>query len=152
VEVAKCRLSEHPFARIDEEFIAEKEGRAMHLSLEISREDYEDLIRPLLDRTLDCVRKALEDAQLTPPPINKVVLVGGSTRTPMVSQLLEDRLAQPAHQEVSPELVVAMGASIQAAIIAGEDVGAVLVDITPHSLGIKVLDESMFYSPSGQPF
>ena len=69
------------------------------------------------------------------------MLVGGSTRTPLVSELLEGRLAQPAHQEVNPDLCVAMGAAIQAAIIAGADVGAVLVDITPHSLGIRCLDE-----------
>jgi molecular chaperone DnaK len=151
-ENAKKVLSEHPFARIDEEFIAEKEGRALHLSMEVSREDYEDLIRPLLDRTMDCVRKALEDAKLVPSQIDKVVLVGGSTRTPLVGALLEERLGQPPHQEVNPELVVAMGASVQAAIIAGADVGAVLVDITPHSLGIKVLDESMLYSGSREPF
>src|SRR5262249_50037588 len=73
--------------------------------------------------------------------IDKVVLVGGSTRTPLVSQLLEGRLSQPAHQEVNPDLCVAMGAAIQSAIIAGTDVRAVLVDITPHTLGIKCLDE-----------
>src|SRR5262249_31824255 len=78
--------------------------------------------------------------------------VGGSTRTPLVGALLEERLGQPAHQEVNPELVVAMGAAVQAAIIAGADVGAVLVDITPHSLGIKVLDESMMFSGSREPF
>jgi molecular chaperone DnaK len=70
-----------------------------------------------------------------------VVLVGGSTRTPLVSRLLEERLGQPPHQEVNPDLCVAMGAAIQAAIIAGAEVGAVLVDITPHTLGIKCLGE-----------
>src|SRR6185312_7553877 len=95
---------------------------------------------PLMMRTMDCVRRALEDAKLAPAAIDKVVLVGGSTRTPLVSQLLEERLAQPPHQEVNPDLCVAMGAAIQAALIAGEDVGAVLVDITPHSLGIRCLD------------
>jgi molecular chaperone DnaK len=150
VEAAKCQLSYHPFARLDEEFIAEKEGRALHLSLEIGRDDYEDMIRPLLDRTMDCVQRALEDSRLTGPQIDKVVLVGGSTRTPLVSQILEERLAQPAHQEVNPDLCVAMGASIQAAIIAGADVGAVLVDITPHTLGIKCLDE--FHGFAGFPF
>ena len=98
------------------------------------------MIRPLLDRTMDCVQRALDDAQLTASQIDKVVLVGGSTRTPLIGRLLEERLGQPAHQEVNPDLCVAMGAAIQAAIIAGEDVGAVLVDITPHSLGIKCLD------------
>ncbi len=140
-EAAKRHLSEHPFARIEEEFIAEKEGRALHLNLEVSREEYEDMIRPLLDRTMDCVQRALDDSRLTASAIDKVVLVGGSTRTPLISRLLEERLAQPPHQEVNPDLCVAMGAAIQSAIIAGQNVGAVLVDITPHSLGIKCLDE-----------
>lgn len=150
VEAAKRHLSYHPFARIEEEFIAEKEGRALHLNLEISREQFEQLIRPLLDRTMDCVQRALDDSHLTGSAIDKVVLVGGSTRTPLVSQLLEGRLSQPAHQEVNPDLCVAMGASIQAAIIAGTDVGSVLVDITPHSLGIKCLDEYSGFA--GFPF
>jgi molecular chaperone DnaK len=141
VEAAKRHLSYHPFARIEEEFIAEKDGQALHLNLEVSREEYEALIRPLMDRTMDCVQRALDDSHLTGSQIDKVVLVGGSTRTPLVSRLLEERLGQPAHQEVNPDLCVAMGASIQAAIIAGQEVGSVLVDITPHSLGIKCLDE-----------
>jgi len=139
-EAAKRHLSYHPFARVEEEFIAEKEGQALHLNAEIGREDYEELIRPLLDRTMDCVQRALDDSHLTGTQIDKVVLVGGSTRTPLVGQLLEERLGQPPHQEVNPDLCVAMGASVQAALIAGLDVGAVLVDITPHSLGIKCLD------------
>jgi molecular chaperone DnaK len=70
------------------------------------------------------------------------VLVGGSTRTPLIAHLLEDRLGQPAHKEVNPDLIVAMGAALQGAIIAGADVGSVLVDVTPHSLGIKCLDDA----------
>lgn len=140
VEAAKRQLSFHPFVRLEEEFIAEKEGRALHLNLEIARTAYEDMIRPLLNRTMDCVQRALDDSHLTGSEINKVVLVGGVTRTPLVAQLLEERLGQPAHQEVNPDLCVAMGAAVQAAIIAGSEVGAVLVDITPHSLGIKCLD------------
>jgi molecular chaperone DnaK len=140
VEAAKRQLSYHPFVRLEEEFLAEKDGQALHLQLEITRDEYEELIRPLLQRTMDCVQRALEDAKLGPSSLDKVVLVGGSTRTPLVSQLLEERLGQAAHQEVNPDLCVAMGAGIQAALIAGEDVGAVLVDITPHSLGIRCLD------------
>ncbi len=143
VEAAKRHLSYHPFARIEEEFIAEKDGEALHLNMELGRAEYEGLIQPLLDRTMDCVQRALDDANLVPASIDKVVLVGGSTRTPLVAQMLEERLDQPAHQEVNPDLCVAMGAAVQAAIIAGQDVGAVLVDITPHSLGIKCLDERM---------
>jgi molecular chaperone DnaK len=141
VEAAKRHLSYHPFVRLEEEFIAEKEGTALHLNLEITREEYEAMIRPLLDRTMDCVQRALDDSNLTGSAVNKVVLVGGSTRTPLISRLLEARLNQPAHQEVNPDLCVALGAAIQAGIIAGQDVGAVLVDITPHTLGIKTLGE-----------
>lgn len=141
VEAAKRHLSDHPFARIEEEFIAEREGKALHLSMEVSREDFEQLIMPLLNRTMDCLQQSLDDARLTASQIDKVVLVGGSTRTPLVSRLLEERLGQPAHQEVSPDLAVAMGASLQAGLIAGADISAVLVDITPHSLGIKCLEE-----------
>jgi molecular chaperone DnaK len=140
VEVAKRQLSEHPFARIEEEFIAEKNGQALHLATELARGDYEELIRPLLDRTMDCVQRALDDAQLTASQIDKIVLVGGSTRTPLISRLLEERLSQMPHQEVNPDLCVAMGAAVQAALVSGVDVGAVLVDITPHTLGIKCLD------------
>src|SRR5262249_39828711 len=114
---------------------------------ELSRPEYENLIQPLLDRTMDCVKRALDDAHMTAPQIDKVVLVGGSTRTPRVGEMLEDLLRQPAHQEVNPDLCVAMGAAIQGAIIGGADGGAVLVDITPHSLGIKCLDEGL-----GMPF
>lgn len=141
VEAAKRQLSTQPFVRLEEEFIAEKAGQALHLSMELSRAEYEDMIRPLLERTLGCVQRALEDARLQPAQIDKVVLVGGSTRTPLVSELLQDRLGLPPHQEVNPDLCVAMGAAIQAAIIAGADVGSVLVDITPHTLGIKCLGE-----------
>src|SRR5207248_1745496 len=120
VEAAKRHLSSHPFARIEEEFIAEKAGQPLHLNIEISREQYQAMIRPLIDRTLDCVQRALDDAHLTATQIDRVVLVGGATRTPMIGELLEERLSQPPHQEVNPDLCVAMGAAIQAAIIAGE--------------------------------
>jgi molecular chaperone DnaK len=140
-EAAKRQLSDHPFARLEEEFIAEKGGVAVHLTQEVSRDEYERLILPLIERTMDCVQRALEDSHLTGRAIDKVVLVGGSTRTPLVGRLLEERLGQLAHREVNPDLIVAMGAALQGAIIAGDDVGSVLVDVTPHSLGIKCLDE-----------
>jgi molecular chaperone DnaK len=141
-EVAKRQLSDHPFARVEEEFIAEKDGVPLHLSVEVSRAEYEELIRPLIDRTMDCVQRSLDDARLTAAQIDRVVLVGGSTRTPMIGELLEDRLGRPARKDINPDLCVAMGAAVQAAMIAGESVGSVLVDITPHSLGIKTLDPS----------
>ena len=139
-ENAKKHLSDHPFARVEEEFIAEKDGVPLHLNLEVARDEFEELISPLIARTMDCVQKALDDAKLTAAEVQRVVLVGGSTRTPMIARLLEQRLNQPAHKEVHPDLCVALGAAVQAAIIAGETVGAVLVDITPHTLGIKCLE------------
>jgi molecular chaperone DnaK len=152
VEAAKRQLSDHPFARIEEEFIAEKDGLPLHLNAELSRKEFEDLIQPWMDRTMDCVQRALTDAKLTARQIDKVVLVGGSTRSPIVSRLLEDRLGQTPHCEVNPDLVVAMGAAVQSALIAGTNVGAVLVDITPHSLGIRCLDFRAADGHFGMPF
>ena len=140
VEDAKKRLSDHAFTKLEEEFIAEKDGVPLHLSIEVSREEFETLIRPHIDRTMECVQRAFDDAHLTAAQIDRVVLVGGSTRTPLIGRLLEDRLGQSAHREINPDLCVALGAAIQGAIIAGENVGAVLVDITPHTLGIKCLE------------
>jgi molecular chaperone DnaK len=141
VEEAKKRLSAEPVTGIEEEFIAEKQGAPLHLRRELRRDDYEQLIEPLLAKTLKCVDEALADARLNANQIDKVILVGGASRTPRVHQLLEEQLRQPIHDEVDPDLCVAMGAAIQGGLIAGIDVGPVLVDITPHSLGIQVLGE-----------
>lgn len=139
VEEAKMRLSTEPLATIAAEFIAEKAGVPLNLSLEISRDEYEDLIEPLLAKTLKCVDDALTDANLQAQHIHKVVLVGGATRTPLVHRMLETRLQRPVHAEIEPDLAVAMGAAVQGGLIAGIDVGPVLVDITPHTLGIEAL-------------
>ncbi len=154
VEEAKKRLSDHAVTRIEEEFIAEKDGVPLHLSLELERVEFEELIRPLIDRTMECVQHALDDAHLTAAQIDRVVLVGGSTRTPLIARLLEDRLGQSPHGEVNPDLCVALGAAVQGAIISGENVGSVLVDITPHSLGIKCLEymDGAFFRPNEHKF
>jgi len=141
VEEAKKQLSREAVVRIEEEFIAEKQGAPLHLRREIRRGEYEALIEPLLAKTLRCVDEALGDAKLNANQIDKVVLVGGASRTPLVHQLLEEQLGQPIHDEVDPDLCVAMGAAVQGGLIAGIDVGPVLVDITPHTLGIQVLGE-----------
>jgi molecular chaperone DnaK len=138
-EEAKKILSSAPYATVQEEYIAEKAGIPLHLTLEISRLEFEELIQPWLDKTMTCVGQALDDARLIPSQLDQVLLVGGSTRSPIVSRLLEERLRQPAHQEVDPDLCVAMGAAVQAGMIGGLEVGPVLVDITPHSLGIRCL-------------
>jgi molecular chaperone DnaK len=138
-EEAKKQLSVAPFADIQEEYIAEQDGTPLHLTMEIARHEFDDLVRPLLDKTITCVGQALDDAKLNPSQLDRVLLVGGSTRSPIVTEMLEERLGQPAHQEVDPDLCVALGAGVQAAIINGQDIGPVLVDITPHSLGIRCL-------------
>jgi len=139
VEEAKKTLSVEPVVKIEEEFIAEKAGAPLHLNQEIFRTEYEDLIEPLLAKTLVCVDESLSDAGLHATEIDKVILVGGVSRTPMVHRLLEERLAQPVRTEVDPDLCVTMGAAVQGGMIAGIDVGPVLVDITPHTLGIQVV-------------
>ncbi|HEX5442757.1 MAG TPA: Hsp70 family protein [Pirellulales bacterium] len=139
VEEAKKRLSSEPVTVIEEAFIAEKDGMPVNLSMEITREEYERLIEPLLARTLKCLDDAMEDAHLQAQQIDKVLLVGGATRTPLVHRLLGSRLGRPVHSEIEPDLAVAMGAAVQAGLIAGIEVGAVLVDITPYTLGIEVL-------------
>lgn len=141
VEAAKIRLSDEAYTTIAEEFIAEKAGRPLNLFMEIDRPQYEKLIEPLLRKTLSCVDGALADASLRANQIDRVVLVGGSTRTPLVQQLLQDQLHHVLHREIDPDLCVSLGAAVQGALIAGVDVGQVLVDITPHTLGIECLGE-----------
>lgn len=129
MERAKRTLSDEPYVRIREEYL---DGEH-HLELEIARQDYEALILPWLEKTLDCCHQSLADARLGPKDIQKVMLVGGATRTPLVRRLLEERLRIEPRFEIDPDLVVAMGASVQASIVAGHKRHSILVDITPHT-------------------
>ncbi len=139
-ETAKIGLSDNPFVLIEEEFLLEKNGVPINLSLEVNREDYEEMITGFIDETMDAIHLALQSAGLTASDIDEILLVGGSTRTPMVVERLEKEFAVPPKIEVDPELCVAAGAAIQAGMIAGEDVSAVLVDITPYTFGTSALD------------
>jgi molecular chaperone DnaK len=109
------------------------------MEMEILRYDYEELIRPLLEKTLTCVHQSLTDAHLGPKDITKVMLVGGATRTPLVQELLKERMQLEPRFEINPDLIVAMGASIQAGVIAGEKRQSILVDITPHTYSTTAL-------------
>ncbi|MBI4026380.1 MAG: Hsp70 family protein [Verrucomicrobia bacterium] len=129
MEQAKRRLSDEPCVRLREEYL---DGQR-HLEMEILRDDYERMIAQHLDKTLDCVHQSLKDAQLLPDDIDKVMLVGGATRTPLVQRLLKDRIRIEPRFEINPDLIVAMGAAIQAGVIAGEKHHSILVDITPHT-------------------
>ena len=136
-EGAKIELSDAPFAQIREEFIATKGNKPLHLEMELERSRFEELINNMLESTIECVQQALEDASLSVDAINKVLLVGGSTRIPLVSNMIENIMGVQPHLEIDPDLCVAMGAGAQAGLIAGEPIDAVLVDVTPHSLGIE---------------
>ncbi|MBW3598639.1 MAG: Hsp70 family protein [Planctomycetes bacterium] len=140
-EDAKKQLSFEPFVTLQEEFLLESNGKPLHLQREIARREYEELIEPLILKTLRCVDDVLDDAHVAANQLDKVVLVGGASRTPLVHRLLQEQLGQPLHFEVDPDLCVAMGAAIQGGLIAGMDVGRVLVDITPHTLGIQAIAE-----------
>ncbi len=141
VERAKRVLSSHAFAKVEEEFIADRGGLPLHLAMEIRRDQYEDTIRPLIDRSMASVQAALHDAKLLAREVDRIVLVGGATRTPLIQREFAERTGIEPRHEVDPDLCVALGAAAEAGLIAGEYVHSVLVDITPHSLGILCLGE-----------
>jgi len=136
-EEAKRRLSFEPYARVLEEHIAERDGVPVHLDLDVPRDDYERLIRHWIDRTLDSVHQTLADASKRPDQVDEILLVGGATRTPIVSELLTETFGFRPRQDVHPDLCVALGAGVLAARLTGHDVERVLVDVTPYSFGIS---------------
>jgi molecular chaperone DnaK len=140
-EAAKKHLSDHPFARIEEEYVAEAAGKPVHLALELSREEYEEMIAPFIEETLSAVHIALESASLTSSQVDEILLVGGATRTPLVRMRLFEAFAREARGEVHPDLCVALGAAIQGGAIAGAEVSAVLVDVTPYTFGTSALGD-----------
>ncbi|WP_372894453.1 Hsp70 family protein [Stieleria sp.] len=143
-ESAKRALSIEETVTISEEFIAEKDGQPLHLSVAVSRDEYETLISGFIDRTIACVDQALRDAKLTLDQIDELVLVGGSTRTPLVESRLRREFGLAPCRAVDPDLAVALGAAIQGAMIEGQNVDAVLVDVATHTLGIAALQGSGF--------
>ena len=140
-EAAKIELSAAPYARIEEDHIGEVNGQPQHLSFELSRADFEAMIEETLDRTMEAVSRALTDASVRPSELDRILLVGGSTRIPRVAELLRERLGQEPHGEVDPDLCVALGAAIQAGMEMGVDVDSVLVDITPYTFGTSAAGE-----------
>ena len=137
-EDAKIALSTAGTTDVNLEFIAtDRNGHALHLMQEVARHEFEALLAPFLTRMAGCIDQTLADAGLTAQQIDRVLLVGGSTRIPAVIDLVTARLAQDPHMELDPDAAVAMGAAVQASIIAGVDVDAILVDVTPMSLGIE---------------
>jgi molecular chaperone DnaK len=140
-ENAKIALSFEPYVRIEEDHIGKKLFKSIHLSYELPRSDFIEMIEDDLSRTMDSVTKALEDAAMLPSAIDKIILVGGSTRIPEISLMLEEKFGQMPHGEIDPDLCVALGASIQAGREMGLDSSSVLLDITPYSFGTSAVGE-----------
>lgn len=136
-EKAKVDLSEFPFVQIEEDHL----GEGLHLSCELSRSRFEDMIQNLMEKTIMSVTDALDNAGLKPMDIDKILLVGGSTRIPMVSTLLEEKMGMAPSLAVDPDLCVALGAGIQAGREMGKSMRSVLIDITPYTFGMAALGE-----------
>lgn len=145
-EKAKQSLSTEHTVTIAEEFIAEKDGTPLNLNMQVTREDFESLIVDMIDRTIECLDRAIADSGVTSHQIDDLVLVGGSTRVPLVQRRLRQEFYREPSRAVDPDLAVALGAATQAAMLNGENVGPVLVDVTSHTLGIEAVDGSMFGS------
>src|SRR5690606_5628756 len=114
----------------------------LHLDVNLTRAKFNELTADLVEATLGPTRRALEDAGLRPEQIDRVILVGGSTRIPAVQEAIKRLMGKEPHKGVNPDEVVAIGAAIQAGVLAGEVRDIVLLDVTPLSLGIETLGAS----------
>lgn len=138
-ENAKIHLSDNSYCHIQEEYLLMQAGNPVHLSLELTRSDYEEMIAGYIDETFEAIHIALRDANLMTSDIDEILLVGGSTRTPIIQQRLEDEFNLSPRADIHPDLCVAMGAAIQAAMINGEQTAKILVDITPYTFGTEAI-------------
>jgi molecular chaperone DnaK len=139
-EKAKIELSNRNTTSINLPFIVSDDSGPKHLELELGRGEFEGLVKHLVDSTIEPVAQALKDASLQPDQINRIILVGGSTRIPAVQQAISDYFGgRTPDRSVNPDEAVALGAAIQAGVLAGEVKDLLLLDITPLSLGLETL-------------
>jgi molecular chaperone DnaK len=138
-EKAKCDISTATSVEINLPFITKKDGNPINMSYGLSRADFENMVNPLVEKTIDQCKKALKDANLTPNDLNEVLLVGGMTRMPKVRDIVKRFFNKEPNVKVNPDESVALGASIQAGIINGNVRNALLLDVTPLSLGVETL-------------
>jgi molecular chaperone DnaK len=138
-EKAKMELSTVMQSDINLPFITADQTGPKHLTMQLTRAKFESLVEDLLQKTVQPVKQALQDAGVQPKDIDEVVLVGGSTRIPRVQQIVKDLFGKEPHKGVNPDEVVAVGAAIQAGVLAGEVKDLLLLDVTPLSLGIETL-------------
>jgi molecular chaperone DnaK len=138
-EKAKIELSSVQETGINLPFITVGPGGPVHLDLRMSRSKLEQMMTPLIERSMEPVKKALQDAKKSPKDIHEVVLVGGSTRIPLVQDTVKKFFGKEPHKGVNPDEVVAVGAAVQAGVLAGDVKDIVLLDVTPLSLGVETL-------------
>jgi molecular chaperone DnaK len=138
-EKAKMELSTVVETEINLPFITADQSGPKHLQMKLTRAKFEQLVDDLLQRTVEPVKRALSDAGLKPSEIDEVVMVGGSTRVPKVQELVKSVFDREPHRGVNPDEVVAIGAAVQAGVLAGEVKDLLLLDVTPLSLGIETL-------------
>ncbi|WP_441287584.1 molecular chaperone DnaK [Sorangium sp. KYC3313] len=138
-EQAKIELSNVQETTINLPFLTADASGPKHLSKVLTRSRLEQMMKPLVDRTMEPVRRALGDAQKTAQQIDEVVLVGGSTRIPLVQETVRSFFGKEAHKGVNPDEVVAVGAAVQAGVLSGEVKDLLLLDVTPLSLGVETL-------------
>jgi len=138
-EKAKIELSSSASTDINMPYVTADQSGPKHLNLKLSRAKLEQLVEDLVDRTLEPCRKALADAGLSPSDIDEVVLVGGSTRIPLVQKKVAELFGKEPNKSVNPDEVVAVGAAIQGGVLAGDVKDVLLLDVTPLSLGIETL-------------
>ncbi len=138
-EKAKIELSSAQKTDINLPFLTADASGPKHLQVELSRSKFEQMIEPLVERSMGPVKKALKDAGVKPSDIDEVVLVGGSTRMPLVQKRVEEYFGKSANRSVNPDEVVAMGAAVQGGVFTGQVTDVLLLDVTPLSLGIETL-------------
>jgi molecular chaperone DnaK len=138
-EQAKIELSSKQETTINLPFLTADASGPKHLQKQLTRARLEQMIRPLVERTMEPVRRALEDAKKKPSDIHEVVLVGGSTRIPLVQETVTKFFGKEPHKGVNPDEVVAVGAAVQGGVLAGDVQDVVLLDVTPLSLGVETL-------------
>ena len=141
VERAKIALSERQEVRLFEPFLLGEGAETISLDLRVGRADFERVAAPFVDRTLACIDAALGDAGLTPGDLQRVILVGGSCKIPLVQRRVAEHLKRPVICDADADRAVALGASLLAGRASGLDIDEVLVDITPHTLGVGVVTE-----------